>query len=176
MTNSAAASVQHDPLFRSAHDALRFAFMFSGQQYPMTIMAKMMRGIVGNGKGLIGLDGALQAGLICRMVKDMTYQQQAAIEARYADQSDKRWQPAIARLTQDSVGVLSGLSHRYARHALIARYFGARVNIGEVAEKCGVRRETVSRYQRPLRDFLRKIEDSAYDQITVVMRERGVIE
>lgn len=172
-----AATVTDEPLFRSASDALRFAYLFSGEQYPLTIMARMMRGIVGSGKGLVGLDGAAQAGLILRMVKDLSSQHQAALGARYLERSDRRWPDAILALTQDSLTAVSGiLSHRYVRQAIVMRFFGAKVNFGEVAEKCGVHRNTISNHNRLIGKHLRDVEDAAYWRATDLMRERGVIE
>lgn len=166
-----------EPLFRSASDALRFAYLFSGEQYPLTIMAKMMRGICGSGKGLVGIDGAAQAGLILRMVKDLSSQHQAALGARYLERSDRRWADSVLALTQDSLTAVSGvLSHRYVRQAIVMRFFGAKVNFGEVAEKCGVHRNTVSNHNRLIGKHLRELEDAAYWRATDLMRERGVIE
>lgn len=176
MVQNAAAEHIIEPLFRSAHDALKFAFLFSGQQYPLTIMAKMMRGIVGSGKGLVGLDGALQAGLICLMVKELPVARQDALVARYAVDSDPRWIDAVRRLAVEPTVAPSGVSNRLERQALVARYFGAKVNIGEVAEKVGVDRRTVGNHQRAMRDKLRILEELAYGELTDIMASRGVIE
>ena len=174
-----AAKVQtfvEEPLFRSAHDALRFAYRFNSNQYSMTAMSKMMCGPVGNGKGLSGLDGAAQAGMITLMVKDLAPTYQASLVARYVDQEDRRFMEAVNRLTMDSICAVSGISHRHIRQALIARHFGHKVNLGEVAQKCDVHRNTIGNHQRVIRDYLRKVEDAAFDRITVSMKEKGLIE
>lgn len=173
---TAIAQQYEEPLFRSAHDALKFAFMFSGQQYPVTAMAKLMRGIVGSGKGLVGLDGALQAGLICLMIKELNPQQADCLTARYALKEDRRFMEAVNRLAALPSIAPAGLSNRIERQALVARYFGQKVSVVEIAEKISVHRNTVTQHQRAIRDKLRAEEDRAYGEITDLMAERGVIQ
>lgn len=162
-------------LFESAHDALRFAFMFSGQQYPMTIMGKMMRGCIGSGRGLSGLDGAAQAGMILGMLSELSMTHQSAMTARYADEADKRFMQAVNKLSMEPSIAPAGLSHRLERQALVARYFGHRVNLGEVAEKIGVHRNTVGQHNRVIRERLDAIESLAYNQIADIMLARELI-
>lgn len=163
------------PLFESAHDALRFAFLFSGQQYPMTIMGKMMRGIIGSGRGLSGLDGAAQAGMILGMLSELSPVHQAAITARYVDDADRRFMQSVNKLAMEPAVAPSGVSHRLERQALVARYFGQSVNLGEVAEKIGAHRNTVGQHNRFIRDRLDAIESLAYNQIADIMISRSLI-
>lgn len=67
-------------LFRSTHDALRFAYNFDG-----TNCTTAMLGIPpqGNGKGLGGLDGAAEVGNIKRIVESLGDQVKAWAEATY---------------------------------------------------------------------------------------------
>lgn len=172
---SAVALEVFEPLFDSAHAALTFAYRFSGQQYPLTIMAKIMGGILGSGKGLVGLDGAAQAGMICLLVKELPQLPRDSIDARYADQQDRRFKEAIDRMAMHPSLAPAGISNRLERQALVARYFGVSVNVGEVAERVGVDRRTVGNHQRTIRDKLRALEAHAFDEITNLMAERGLI-
>lgn len=74
------------PMFRSAHDALVFAFRFSHDQSPRTPMtALMQRGLLGKGKGLVGIEGAGQAGLIHGALRRLSDEQKNLLVARYGD-------------------------------------------------------------------------------------------
>lgn len=73
-----------EPLFKSAHDALVFAFNYSGQQYGKTQMSKIVTAGTGTGKGLSGLDGAAQAGMIRAEVRRLGEIGEAILTARYA--------------------------------------------------------------------------------------------
>lgn len=172
---TATAHAYEEPLFRSAHDALKFAFLFSGQQYPLTIMAKMMRGVVGSGKGLVGLDGAAQAGLICLMVKDLPPLHADCLTARYALHEDRRFIEAVNRLCMAPSIAPAGQSHRLERQALVARHFGQKVSVVEIAEKIGVHRNTVNQHQRAIRDKLRAVEEAAYGDVSELMLRGGLI-
>lgn len=68
------------PLFKSAYDALRFAYNFNGDN-----CVSPMLGIPpsGNGKGLGGLDGAAEAGNIKRIVATLGIDSEMIIVARF---------------------------------------------------------------------------------------------
>lgn len=173
---TAIAHQYEEPLFRSAHDALKFAFLFSSQQYPVTAMAKLMKGIVGSGKGLVGLDGAAQAGFICGMLTELQAQHRAVLTAKYARREDKRFIAAVNLLSMDPTIAPSGLSNRIERQALVGRHFGEKVSIIEVAELTGQHRNTVNKHHFVIRDRLRALEEAAYGAITDVFACRGVID
>lgn len=70
------------PLFKDAHEALTFAFNFSHQQYPRSPMFRAILQSRG-GRGLGGLDGAAQAGMIKQEVSLLKPLERAYIVARY---------------------------------------------------------------------------------------------
>ena len=72
-----------DPLFRSAYEALIFAYNYSGQQYARTPMSKIAAPVA-SGKGLCGTDGAAQAGMIRSEVASLGKLHEAAVIARCA--------------------------------------------------------------------------------------------
>ena len=71
----------NDALFRSAHQALSFAFTYSETQHGTAAAAERQialaareryERVAGSGRGLKGLDGAAQAGMIRSMVERNT--------------------------------------------------------------------------------------------------------
>lgn len=69
-----------DGLFRSMSEALRFAYSYAGQQSPHTPMAKLMQGgSIGSGRGLVGGDGAGQAGMILGSVERLLSTEQRLV-------------------------------------------------------------------------------------------------
>ncbi|KUE88899.1 DNA-binding protein [Cupriavidus necator] len=147
-------------LFDSSHAALVFAFNFSGQQYLASAMNKAMTPALGRGKGLIGLDGAAQAGMIRAELGMLPELHQAVLTARTAPRDipcecrsscckgrrpNSEWAGAVAWLTDRAMQQLSGsFSHYRVRRSILEKIFGARVNLAEIAEGCGVHRNTVS--------------------------------
>ncbi|WP_082062452.1 DNA-binding protein [Burkholderia sp. MSHR3999] len=157
--------------FKSAYDAVRFALAYSSQQYGETLMAKRLRGeSKGGGMGLIGMDGAGQAGQIRReMVESLSVVQLAAIVARTAPRDhpcacgrpccsgripNAEWQEAISFLTEASAAYASGFSHYRARRAIIEKIYGVKIDLGEIAEQCDAHRNTVGRHHSAVRRWL----------------------
>lgn len=79
--------MEGDTLFDNAHGALVFAFNFSGQCYDRPAMNRLATPAAGTGKGLVGLDGAAQAGFILAEVKGMGKLAEAILTARLAPRS-----------------------------------------------------------------------------------------
>ena len=75
-----------DPLFKDAHEALVYAYNFSHQQYPRSPMSKAILQSRA-GRGLGGLDGAAQAGMIRAEVEQLDRLERAFIVARFAPAS-----------------------------------------------------------------------------------------
>ena len=73
-------------VFRSAHEALVFAFNVSAQAYDRPLMNRMADKMKG-GDGLHGLDAAAQAGMIRAQVKALGRISEAILTARFAPDS-----------------------------------------------------------------------------------------
>ncbi|MGE6498636.1 DNA-binding protein [Cupriavidus metallidurans] len=168
-----------DALFSSTHAALRFAFAYSTEQYGQTPMSKLMRGTIGSGKGLIGTDGAAQAGMIrSRIDEALSGRHVAILVARFAPprhqcncrssccsghRTNPEWDAAIQHLTDDVASLFAGsLSHRQMRRFLIDRYFGndkdasgKKITLEDVARKCNVHRDTAAAHNAKVTQFLR---------------------
>lgn len=152
------------PLFASAHSALVFAFNFSGQSYDRPMMNRMADGPKRSGKGLVGLDGAGQAGFIRAEVSALGKLAEAVIVARIAPRSiecpcgssccsghkpNVEWSNAIAYLSDHMrrTALFGCTSNGLLRREYVARYFcrkESRDRLEKLAERYGVDRHTIS--------------------------------
>src|ERR1700754_5219912 len=123
-----------DIKFKSAFDAVRFALCYSYQQYGETLMAKCLRSEPSKqGMGLVGLDGAGQAGQIRRELEELPDLYHAVLIARAAlpdmpcdcgrsccskHKTNEEWCSAIAWLTDASDAHVSGFSNYQVRRAI----------------------------------------------------------
>lgn len=155
-----------EPLFKSAHDAMVFAFNFSGQQYDRSMMARVASPSTGSGNGLGGLDGAGQAGMIRQEVESLGRIAEMILIARFAPKindcscrseccsghkPNKEWVNAITWLSDHMRNTaLAGTSAVYGvRRECVARYFTRkedRIGIEQMALKHGIHRESASAY------------------------------
>lgn len=71
-----------EALFDSTHEALIFAYNFADQQFAKSLMARLYAKH-GSGKGLSGIDGAGEAGMIMASVMQLKQYEQDALCARY---------------------------------------------------------------------------------------------
>ena len=156
--------------FKSGFDAVRFALCYSSQQHGETLMAKRLRGeSLGGGMGLIGVDGAGQAGLIRRELWELSDLQLAVIVARAAlhdtpcscgqaccskRRPNIEWQAAIAYLVEQSASKCSGFSHHRVRKAIIEKIFGVKHDLQQIAADCDAHRNTVSTHYSTVRRWI----------------------
>ena len=171
-------------LFRSAHEALLYAYTYSDAR-GHAVAAAAERQIAtfardrygrtpGSGRGLVGLDGAAQAGMIQAEIARMHPLLRDAIEARFAVLDVSRRQMACARLALR------------ARHAvacpldalvmLMRREHGLRVSTGRVADDHDVADRTVRRWNSTLRRWLRDVRQRSMDDAERRLCEAGVVE
>lgn len=144
-----------DPLFNSAASAIMFALRYSSQQYAETPMSKLMkRGGRASGKGLVGLDGAGQAGMILKKIDNLGRLERACIIARYTDRMAEC--PCCKAATasddyRDAINVLADWALRNVenvtdvarmRFAIVADFYERRRLVGKTAEAIGMARAT----------------------------------
>ena len=179
-----------EAMFSSAHAALVFAFNFSGQSYDRPMMNRMADGPKRSGKGLVGLDGAGQAGMIRREVADLGALFEAIITASFAPRTlpcscrrsccsghtaNPEWSDAIGYITQAAVGQLSGSVSNYRlRRGIVMRAFGEKVSISELATACGVNRDTASAHNEKVSAWLTGRRRDRADGL--IYQAKGVIE
>ena len=160
------------PLFRSAHEALTFAYRFAHDQSPRTPMTGLLQGgRIGSGKGLIGLDGAGQAGMILAALSHLNDEQRALIVVRYGDfrspcqccgqyAPTREWRAAVDQLSHcDELGDLPREIRLAAVEKVICRRKGLRV--ASLAGGYEVTERTVQRRMRDAKQRWGKFENQA---------------
>ncbi|MCG5073033.1 DNA-binding protein [Paraburkholderia tagetis] len=159
-----------EPRFRDAFDAVRFALCYSSQQYGTTPLAKCVDDTpIGRGMGLVGMDGAAQAGAIRRHMETLPESHLAVLVARAAPHSlpctcgapcclgttpNPERCAAVEWLTDAAAAYASGLTHRQARRAIIEKLFGAGGSLADIAAHCDVPVHTISRNNTAIRRWL----------------------
>lgn len=156
--------MQGESLFDSAHGALVFAFNFSGQCYDRPMMNRIAAPSVGTGKGLVGLDGAAQAGMIRAELAAMGKLAEAIMTARLAPRHtpcecrssccsgrkpNKDWTDAIGYLSDyvRTTALAGCIANGMMRREYVVRYFSRkddRVSLDDLAKKHDIARNTVS--------------------------------
>lgn len=166
-----------EPLFKSAHQALVFAFNYAGQQSPKTPMMSLIRNLgdapIGNGKGLVGLDGAGQAGMILAAVCRLPDDQHNVIVARYGhvlhecpcceqDAPSDEWRAAIEFLVGSNNIDWRDWSHRrLKRDAIEIALKKSRMKKKEFFKKYFVSRTTGYERLKELESMFSSIEKVA---------------
>jgi hypothetical protein len=186
-------------LFRSTQHALLFAFRHAGQAYDRPLMLRMADATRGPGAGLVGLDGAAQAGMIRAEVADLGRLYEAVIVARFADRSipcqckaaccsgerlNGEWINAVAYLADYvRTSALAGcVSTGLLRREYVARYFAKdrRESIRDIAGRHGVDQRTAGAHAGRVAIFLggsaHGVEQAAIDAITDKLYAAGVVE
>lgn len=175
MNNQAAARAESEPLFDSTYAALAFAYRYSTQQYQPTPMARLMRGTIGSGKGLHGLDSAAQAGIIRAEVGKIREFERSAIIARFAV-DDREGLAAKIRLIRPATASLgTGVHSRRLVDALVQRYYGKRVHLKDLSEMVGMDGRSVSDRWHLIRKCLAQLEDRAIDAVEVSLQQAGLV-
>lgn len=172
-----------EPLFSSAHAAIVFALNYNHQQYDKPLMNRLAMKAMPQGKGLSGIDGAAQAGMIRGMIGKLSDLECAMLIAYCApkklpipgNHGDKmvvdnkivrvpRWsvnpeyQRALYEVANSGViqirTMIDQQTFREIRLACVARCFGEQVNLQEVATKSEKSYPTVKRVHREVREYL----------------------
>lgn len=192
--------IEEEALFSSAHAALVFAFHFSGQQFDKSAMARLASTPGRAGKGLGGLDGAAQAGMIRAELHALGELVENVLIARIAPHSvicectraccsgrtpNAEWVNAITWLTREAMAQVAGsLSHYRLRRGIIEKYFGVKHNIADLAEICDVNRHTVTAHQTKLLKWLKGdtgapmsgLEAQAWARIEIALEHAEMID
>ncbi len=188
-----------DALFEDSFEALLFAFNYSGQSYNrpwMNRMAARAEGCVPERKkGLFGLDGAAQAGMIRAEVRELGKIPEAILTARFAPhhfpcvcasaccsgkKANAEWVDAVALLADHMRAAAlakTGADYRM-RRACVARFFSAnakKFSIEEIARACDVSRNTASAHVSRVARLLRTLEASAQDAIAERLHAIGMV-
>lgn len=190
-----------EPLFKSAYDAAVFATNFNHQVVPRSSMCQKAAPSTGSGsKGLGGLDGAGQAGLILRAMHELPGGMWGAIcYVRVAPRAKPCYcsRPCCTGYTPnlewaEEVGVLVSLLRQYQedarepgkrgsvdhprlRQALVHKYFGEKLALKQLAEEHEVADMTVSAQHKYVFRTLRAQEAQAWNALDTKLRQLNVI-
>jgi hypothetical protein len=186
--NAVVETVAPEALFKGAPQALRFAFNFAAQQYAKAGMAALMGSAsrLGAGKGLVGLDGAAQAGLILRELAELPKDQRDCLTARYTERHEERtewrlqaytvqWADAIDAMTMFTGYLVTGMSHQQLRRNLVRRYFGDKIDMSAISQKVGVHRATANNHWAIFSKALRELESRALANIETRLADAGIV-
>lgn len=176
-------------LFRSAHQALRFAFTFSDMQHPRAAAAERAIALQAKerylnppstGRGLVGTDGAAQAGMIKGLVSRQDPLTTLIIAARFSelDPEDRRAAcAAIALYARKMAALDASVRNRPdALAALVRRHFGIKTSMGRIADAQDVDERTVRRWQAHLLKWLRPAEQRAMHRLERALEDEGVVD
>lgn len=174
-----------DGSFRSAHDALLFAHRYADQQSPRTPMSRMLQGgPLGRGSGLVGLDGAGQAGLILAALRHLSAEQRALIVVRYGDMRhecpccgqqapSKAWAAALDELSH--APELADLP-RPLRHAAVERVVcRRRISLSAWASRYDTAERTVRHRVQQVRKRFGKVEHEAIAWLSDHYEAHGLV-
>lgn len=206
-----------EPLFSSAHAAIVFALNYNHQQYDKPLMNRLSWGAMPQGKGLSGIDGAAQAGMIRGMIGRLSDLECAMLIAYCAPKQipipgshqaikivDNRqvrlprwsvnpeYQAALRQIANSyQIHALTSTDHqsvRAIRFALVARCFGERANLQDIAERSGVPYRNLKRLHAGVRDYLLGKRGGyeqeatsgaiqlALNKVETMLREGGIID
>lgn len=181
-----------ETLFNSAHSALIFAFNFDCQVYPRSMMSKMAGdSLGGSGKGLGGLDGAGQAGIIRAKVREVGYLGEAALIARTANRStpclcrssccsgqkvNKEWQSAMWFLAGHIQAITENRTKKDMFIALVMKYYGVKSSLVDIAEANDISRDTAGTHNAATTKAMKSIEQAAWRSIEEKLKEANLID
>lgn len=175
-----------EAVFGSAHEALVFAYNYAGQQSPRTPMTKLMHGgaALGRGRGLVGLDGAAQAGMVLAAVARLPKEQAQVIMVRYGDVRQECpccGQPAPPQAWVDAVDALSHCAElegvpRRVRHAVVERAVCRRKwDAARLSIEYGLSERTLRHSCLQLKRRLGKLENTALAKLDERFTETGLV-
>lgn len=191
------------PLFDSYQEALIFAFNYCDQQYAKSVMARLYAKNNNLGRGLSGIDGAGEAGMVMADVQRLNQSEQDVLCVRYTkvktfckccgqEVNTKEVTEALSRLEvyiktanyskdereDKKIRDVINLINLALIRAVIYEYFGLASygNIRDLADKFKVHRDTASRYARNIKKALRMLERQAERDIFNLLDESGKID
>jgi hypothetical protein len=196
--NPRQSRIYREAIFRTVRGAMMFALNFMHGTVKKSSLVEMMGG-ARLGRGLGGLDGAAQAGMIRTELLRLRQRRRSIIIARCAIpttpcacgtnccrgwRENPEWGEAINDLTLYVLeeGLAGTVSHLRLRRAMVARYFVGKsslvqkLNLGEIADQCGVHRHTASAYKKAIGEYLELEEQLATYELEGLLREAGIIE
>ncbi len=173
-------------LFRSAHQALLFAYTYADTQHgtagaaerAIALAAKDRYGRTpGSSRGLRGLDGAAQAGMIRSLVERNTPPAfRLAVIARFAVLDSQARRAAVIPLALRARHSLPPHVPPWAVVEIMAGALGQRVNVAHIADRADVTVRTVRNWRLAVRRWVEAIEAPGMVRAEVLLEEAGIVE
>lgn len=180
-----------EPLFRSHREALTFAYNFSHGTMKPSALTTMMGGPKRAGRGLGGLDGAAQAGMIKAEVSKLPPVQAACVAARFSPKQLKcacrspcctgskpnpEYLVALTTIAAIAKNSLHGLTKDVRlRQGIAQRYFGETFSLVDLGNRCGVNRDTASVHANKMMAFLKAQEELGLAEMETRLKLAGVV-
>jgi len=173
------------PVFDSTRSAIVFAFNFSTAQYGEGVLGRLASRHAASGKGLVGMDGAGQAGMVLAAIWRLNDIERSAIVARFSVRTEPcpccggqrksdLWRESIERLADRCVP--AGVSNIRCRRELVARYFGAPgCEFARLADKYGINRKTIADQYRVMASWLEDVEARAQMCVDDAFKASGLV-
>jgi hypothetical protein len=146
-------------LFKTPDHAAMFALRYSSQQYAQSPMSKQMQRVgathIGQGKGLVALDGAAQAGMIRARLARLDDLQRACVVATFVTRTDECPCCFGTRLTDEYKTALLALSEwartlirdevdsQRLRFGIVRSFFDRKESMTKLAKSIGMPARTV---------------------------------
>lgn len=176
-----------EPLFDNSHQALLFAYTYSEQQHAVAAAAERWIAMQGReryerpmphrpSRGLKGLDGAAQAGMIRAAVLRLDPLHQAYIDARFdvLNESRRRFAIRVVALTMRRlVQVPRELADLV--EMMVWKHFGEKVVIDDYVEAFGLPRATLYRRAARIRKSIQEHADTAMMRIDELLVTQGIV-
>lgn len=178
-----------EPLFKTTHDALKFAFGYMEHQSPKTPLMSMIVSVgdrppIGNDKGLVGLDAAAQAGMILAEVCRLPDDQHNVIVARYyrvkheclccgSEVPRDEWKAAIDALSH--CVELEGV-HRKVRLDMVRKAVcGGKLDVENICKVYSMGRSTTFQQFANIKTKIRRLERIAIINLDNAFLDKGVL-
>lgn len=188
-------------LFKSVNAAVRFALNYANDaNVERSAMNKLSDPSKGVDRGLSGVDGMGQAGMIRAMMHTTGEFHEACLIARAAvhripcscgapccsrSRPNFEWHEAVNYISLEVKRLLElerkegirGIKDDPAlRRTLVAKYFGERIRIKELAKACEITEMTVAGHQGKFTKIIKKAEGEAWDLIDEKLRAAEIID
>lgn len=164
-----AATETSEPLFECVEDALKFCFRYNHEQYSKPLDGKPL----GSGKGLVGNDGAGQAGMISREVRALGDMAHSVLFVKYAEQHSEcpmchsqkpadDWRGICRWIAEEMRKEIAPEAHIKLMSLLVERHFSVRKPaLTDVASRFGDGESKVKHIAAALKPALIALESKA---------------
>lgn len=182
-----------DPaLFEFITGALKFALNYRHGTVKRPSIVNLMGG-GRKGRGLGGLDGAGQAGMILSQLDWLPEHRKYMLTAKFmvpaSDcacrslcckgwRENPEWAQPVDWLTDYVLkqGLTGTISHHRLRRSLVARHYGVKESFITLAAAAGINRNTAGEQYRKIHDHLQAEEKFALWDVEGVLKEAGIVE